>query len=90
MIFLDARNAPEITDLLQVDYRAVGLPDGITLERDRQMYGGIGGQDRRSSRVVLKIQVASDVKPGEYSFAIHLDYHGKDLGSVPCTVKVLN
>jgi len=89
IFFLDARNAPEIADPLQVSYRPEGLPDGMTLARDRQMYGGIGGQDKKSSRVVLKIQIAANVKPGEYPFAIHLVYQEKDFGSIPCTVKVL-
>ncbi|MFH1016160.1 MAG: hypothetical protein V1771_04095 [Chloroflexota bacterium] len=90
IIGLDARNAPEIADPLQITYRPEGLPDGIAIERGQQMYGGIGGQDKKGSRVALKINIAPDVKPGEYSFAIHLDYEGKGLGSLPCTVKVLN
>jgi hypothetical protein len=89
IIFLDARNAPEIADPLQVDYSFTGLPEGITIERDRQMYGGIGGEGKKGSRVVLKIQITSNVKPGEYSFTIHLDYQGKDFGSLPCTIKVV-
>ena len=66
IIFLNGQNAPELLDPLQVYYRAVDLPDGITIDRDGQMYGGIGGQDRKSSRVVLLIHIASQVKPGEY------------------------
>jgi hypothetical protein len=89
IIFLNGGNAPELSDPLQVQYRAEGLPDGITLERDREMYGGIGGQDKRSSRVALKISIAPQVKPGEYPFAIQLEYEGKDFGSIPCTIKVL-
>lgn len=90
IFFLNGRNAPELLDPLQVYYRAVDLPDGVTVEQDRQMYGGIGGQDRKSSRVVLLIHIASQVKPGEYPFAIHLEYEGKDFGSLPCTVKVID
>jgi hypothetical protein len=89
IIFLSGRNAPELLDPLQVYYRAVGLPDGITVERDGQMYGGIGGQDRKSSRVALLIHITSQVKPGEYPVAIHLEYEGRDFGSLPCTVKVI-
>jgi hypothetical protein len=89
IVFLFGHNAPELSDPLQVQYRAEGLPDGITLERDREMYGGIGGQDRISSRVVLKITVAPQVEPGEYPFTIRLGYEGKDFGSIPCTIKVL-
>ena len=89
IIFLDARNAPEITDALQISYRPEGLPAGITVERDRQMYGGIGGEGRKGSRVTLKINIAPDVKPGEYPFAIQLEYEGKDFDILPCTIKVI-
>jgi hypothetical protein len=89
IVSLDARNAPEILDPLQITYRPEGLPDGITIERGQQRYGGIGGKDKKGSIVVLKIQIAPDVKSGEYSFAIYLDYEGKELGSLPITVNVL-
>ncbi len=89
IVFLSGKNAPELLDSLQIYYRAVEPPDGITVEQGKQMYGGIGGKDKESSRVVLKINIASSVKPGEYPFVILLEYEGKDLGSVPCTVKVL-
>ena len=74
---------------MQVYYRAVDLPDGITIERDGQMYGGIGGQDKQSSRVVLLIHIAPQVKPGEYPFAIYLEYEGKDYGTIPCQIEVI-
>ena len=89
IIFLSGKNTPELSDSLQVYYRAVELPDGITVEQGKQMYGGIGGKDRESSRVVLLIHIAPQVKPGEYPFAIQLEYEGKDFGSIPCTIKVL-
>ena len=89
IIFLNGRNALELLNPLQVYYRAVDLPDGIAIERNGQMYGGIGGQDKKSSRVALLIHIALQVKPGEYPFAIHLDYEGKELGSIPCTIVVL-
>jgi hypothetical protein len=88
IIYLDANNAPEIADPIQVDYHPVGLPDGITLVRGMQGYGGIGGQDRKSSRVVLVIHIASQVKRGEYPFAIQLEYEGEIFGSLTVTVKV--
>jgi len=89
IIYLDANNSPELLHPLQVNYRAVGLPDGIVVGRDGQMYGGIGGQDRKSSKVVLQIHIASYVESGEYPIAIHLEYEGKDFGSFLCTVKVI-
>ena len=89
IIFLSGKDSPELSNPLQVYYRAVDMPDGITVERDGQMYGGIGGKDRKSSRVVLQIHIASLVKTGEYRFVIHLEYEGKDFGSLPCTIKVI-
>ena len=89
IIFLNANNSPELSDPLQVNYDAAGLPDGITIQRDKEMYGGIGGQDRGSSRVVLQINIASYVKTGEYTFVIRLEYEGTDFGSLPCTIKVI-
>ena len=88
VIYLDANNAPEIADPIQVDYHPVGLPDGITLVRGMQGYGGIGGQDRKSSRVVLVTQIAPTVKPGDYPFLIQLEYEGEIFGSLPVTVRV--
>ena len=89
IIFLNAGNAPELSDPLQVQYRAEGLPDGINVEQDRQMYGGISGHDKKSSRVLLLVHIAPQVKPGEYPFAIQLEYEGTDFGSIPCTIRVL-
>ena len=89
IIFLSGKNAPELLDSIQVYYRAVEPPDGITVEQGKQMYGGIGGKDKESSRVVLLIHIAPQVKPGEYPLAIYLQYEGKDFGSIPCIIKVL-
>jgi len=89
IIFLSVKNAPELLDPLQIYFQAVGLPDGITVEQDRQMYGGIGGQDKESSRVLLLIHIAPQVEPGDYPLAIHLQYEGKDFGSILCTIRVV-
>lgn len=91
IILLFGQKAPDLLDPLQVSYLAVDLPESISVQRDQnqQMYGGIGGQDKKSSRVVLRISIASQVKPGEYPFAIRLEYEAKDFGSLPCTIKVI-
>lgn len=72
-------------DPLKVSYEAVDMPDGINVETEWQIYGGIGGQNKKSSKALLKIRIASHVVPGEYPFSIQVG----GLGSVPCTVKVL-
>jgi hypothetical protein len=89
IIFLDGRNAPSLADPINITYTAAGLPSGISVQRGEQMYGGIGGQDKKSSRVVLKISISSQIKPAEYSFTIGLLYEGKNIGNIPCAVKVI-
>lgn len=90
IVYINCQNAQQISDPLEVQYRAEGLPPGITLARFQDMYGGIGGLDTRSARVVLVAHIALQVKPGEYKFSIVLEYQGKDIGSIPCTIKVAN
>ncbi len=38
---------------------------------------------------VLAIDSSPDIEPGEYSFDIGIEIDGKDYGTVPCTIKVL-
>ena len=38
---------------------------------------------------VLIIEIAHDVKPGEYTFEIGLEIGSRDYGTVPCTIKVI-
>lgn len=90
IIFIDCKNASEISDPLDIQYHAEGLPPGITFARSHDMHGGIGGQGGRSGRVILVVHVADQIKPGEYKFSIVLEYQGKDIGSIPGTVKVVN
>jgi len=93
IIFLSGRNAPDLLDPLKITYRPEGRPpvnhpEGITIARDGEMYGGIGGRDKKSSRVILVIHIDSRIKRGEYPFEIQLEYEGKIFGSLPVTVKV--
>lgn len=84
IIYLKVSGFPPL-DPLKVNYEAVNVPSGINVEQHWQIYGGIGGQDKKSSRTLLKIYIAPQVAPGEYPFTIEVG----GLGSVPCTVKVL-
>jgi hypothetical protein len=77
-------------DPLKAAYESVNLPEGFTLERGEEMNGGIGGQDEKSSRIVMKINISEKVAPGEYTFQFKVMVDGAKFGSVPCTVKVLD
>jgi len=84
IFFLKASGFPPMNPL-KVSYEAVDMPEGISVEKGRQLYGGIGGQNKKASNTLLKIHIASHVTPGEYPFTIRVG----GFGSVPCTVKVL-
>jgi hypothetical protein len=85
IIYLEVSGFPPL-DPLKVSYEAVSVPEGINVERDWQTYGGIGSQNKKSSKTLLKIHIASQLAPGEYPFAIKV----ADFGSIPCTVKVVD
>ncbi|MGD9142293.1 MAG: hypothetical protein PVG61_00440 [Dehalococcoidia bacterium] len=47
--------------------------------------GGLIGQ----LVAVLLIEITPDVVPGEYSFEIGIEIEGKDYGTIPCTIEVV-
>lgn len=62
---------------------SVGLPSGLEISWDDT--GGLPG----TMAAVLAIDVPADMTPGEYTFEIGLEIDGKDYGTVPCTVEVV-
>ncbi len=88
IFYLEVGGYPGL-DPLKVDYKAVNLPEGISVVRGEEMYGGIGGQNRKASRVVMQIYIAEGVVSSEYTFAFQVVIDGINFGSIPCTVKVL-
>jgi len=62
----------------------VAMPYGISLTVD-SIWSGIPG----TQEAVLVIEIAPDVAPGEYPLEIGLEINGKDYGTIPCTIKVL-
>lgn len=88
IFYLKASEWPEL-DASNASYEAIDLPDGISVTRGDTMYGGIGGQNKESSKIVMKINIAPDVAPGEYPFDFRVVVDGTDFGNIPCTVKVL-
>jgi hypothetical protein len=66
----------------EVILEGVDAPSGITATQDWQQGGPY-------FKTLLKIAISPDVQPGEYIFNVNVVVNGKDYGTVPCTVKVL-
>jgi hypothetical protein len=67
----------------KLELYSVGVPDGIVL------INGGGGGLMGELRVVLAIEVNADVAPGQYTFKIGIEIDGKDYGTIPCTINVI-
>ena len=87
IFFLKITGFPSL-DPLKATYESANLPEGFTLEQGEEMNGGIGGQDEKASRIVIKINISQTVAPGDYTFLFRVEVDGVKFGSVPCTVKV--
>ena len=60
------------------------IPTYIEVTEARRWYGpGI-------VKTVLEIEISRQVKPGEYNFEVGVKIDGKDYGTVPCAIKVLD
>lgn len=62
----------------------IAISYGISITVD-SIWSGIPG----TQEAVLVIAIAQDVAPGEYTFEIGLEINGKDYGTLPCTIKVI-
>jgi hypothetical protein len=71
--------------------RAVGSPNLYTVNLPAGIEVTEGMRLHRPGpvAVVLVMDVSPNVKTGEYSFDIGIEIDGKDYGTVPCTIKVL-
>jgi len=59
------------------------IPTYIEVTEARRWYGpGI-------VKTVLEIEISRQVKPGEYNFEVGVKIDGRDYGTVPCTIKVI-
>jgi hypothetical protein len=63
---------------------SVAVPDGMGLTD-----GGRGVALPGATGAVLVIEVDPDVAPGQYAFEIGIELDGKDYGTIPCTIEVL-
>jgi hypothetical protein len=68
----------------QLRLYSVVVPDGIGL-----IDGGRGVGLPGATGAVLVIEIDPDVAAGQYSFEIGIELDGKDYGTIPCTVKVI-
>ncbi len=62
---------------------ASNLPPGISVKE-----GEAGGLPANIAKLLI-IEISQDVKPGEYTFEIGVEFEGKDYGRIPCTIKVI-
>ncbi len=89
IIFLLKLSGIPPLDPIKSTYEPEGLPQDFTAETGQMMYGGIGGRDQTGSRIVMKISIAGEIAPGEYTFQFKVTIDGTDFGRIPCTIKVL-
>lgn len=68
---------------IEVTLKSTDLSPGITVTQDWH-YGLNNG-----SKTALKIEISQNVKPGEYVFGIDVEINGRDYGTVPCTITVV-
>ena len=61
-----------------------GMPAGIEVKEGEEC-GGLPGTVKQ----VFIIEISKDVKPGEYTFEINIEFEGKNYGKIPCTIKVV-
>lgn len=62
---------------------ATSIPSSVTLAQS--VVGGIPG----TLAAVLTIEISPDAAPGQYTLEIGLEISGKDYGTVPCIIKVI-
>lgn len=75
-----------MSNTLNVTLMGISLPAAITVAKDDGDWHD--GDPGRRAESVLKINISSQVTPGDYNFEIEVAINGKDYGQVPCTVKV--
>jgi hypothetical protein len=80
---------PDDTSLpaLSVTLKAVDLLEGITAVQDDLQWHD--GDPARRCATSMTIQIAGDLKPGEYGFKINIMLNVTDYGDIPCTIKVI-
>jgi len=62
----------------------VDLPAGMEVTEGMRWHGP------GPISVVLVTEISPDVEPGRYSFGIGIEVDGKDYGTIPCTIEVID
>ncbi len=71
-------------DIGDVSIEVRDIPSGMEVNEGMKWYGP------RVIATVLEIEISRQVKPGEYVFDVSVKIDGKDYGTVPCAIKVLD
>ncbi len=67
----------------ELELYSIAVPDGIGLTN-----GGGGGRPGILLDVLV-IEISPEVAAGQYTFQIGIEVDGKDYGTIPCTVEIL-
>ncbi len=70
-------------DIQSLNLYASDIPTGIEIAERERWHGP------RTIAPVLIISISQDVEIGQYNFEIKLEIDGKDYGSVPCIIKII-
>lgn len=70
-------------DIRSLNLYAIDIPGGMEVTEGMRWHGP------GPIAPVLVIEISQSVEPGQYTFGIGLEINGKDYGTVPCTIKVL-
>ena len=70
-------------DIRSLNLYASNIPNGIEVKRGMEWHGP------HSIAQVLIMEISQDVQPGQYALEIGVEIDGKNYGTVPCTIKVL-
>ena len=72
-------------DIKSLSLYADDIPAGIKLTIGSEWRGPLSN----TKSLLLVIEISSDLAPGEYPLEIDLEINGKDYGTIPCTIEVL-
>jgi hypothetical protein len=78
---------PSNTTYIKTILQGVDLPSRITVTQDDWEWHGPDPAQR--SKTALIIEISSQLATGEYPFDINVNIDGKDYGTIPCTIRII-
>ncbi len=75
------------TTYIKTVLQAVNLPSGITVTQDDWEWHG--SDPARRSKTALVNEISPQLDAGEYTFAINVNIDGRDYGTLPCIISVV-